>query len=288
MDELISIIINCHNGEKFLKKCLNSIIQQTYKNWEVIFWDNCSTDRSKNIYNDFNDKRFKYFKSNNLTNLSTARNLAIKESNGRYVCFLDTDDFWEPTKLNQQLKIIKKKQFALVYSNFLFKNFKNNKVKLAEKSINNLNVINNFLKKYPVSISSVMFDKKLISDIYFDENYHCIGDFDFVMRTILKHNIFGIQQPLITVLIHDNNETQKRFKLYTLELIKWYKKTKNKFLNFENIKVFRSNIYYEMSKLCLKEKKYKSFSTLFKKMSLSKKIKIIIIFFSKKLNLSNV
>ena len=88
------------------------------------FWDNCSTDRSENIYNDFNDKRFKYFKSNNLTNLSTARNLAIKESNGRYVCFLDTDDFWEPTKLNQQLKIIKKEQFALVYSNFLFKNFK--------------------------------------------------------------------------------------------------------------------------------------------------------------------
>ena len=136
MDELISIIINCRNGEKFLKKCLNSIIQQTYKNWEVIFWDNCSTDGSKNIYNDFEDKRFKYFKSNNLTNLSTARNLAIKESNGRYVCFLDTDDFWEPTKLNKQLKIIKKEQFALVYSNFLFKTFKTNKVKLAEKSIN--------------------------------------------------------------------------------------------------------------------------------------------------------
>ena len=63
MNDLVSIIINCHNGEKYLSKCLKSILDQSYNNWEVIFWDNCSNDNSEKIYKNFNDKRFLYFKS---------------------------------------------------------------------------------------------------------------------------------------------------------------------------------------------------------------------------------
>ena len=62
---LVSIIINCFNGEKYLKEAINSVYNQSYKNWEIIFWDNLSIDRSKNIVNSFSDKRIKYFYSNN-------------------------------------------------------------------------------------------------------------------------------------------------------------------------------------------------------------------------------
>ena len=58
---LVSIIMNCHNGEKYLKKSLQSIKNQEYKNWELIFWDNKSSDKSKKIFSQFKDKRFKYF-----------------------------------------------------------------------------------------------------------------------------------------------------------------------------------------------------------------------------------
>ena len=60
---LVSVIVNCYNGQKYLKDCLRSIVNQTYKNWELIFWDNFSTDQSKKVLNEFNDKRIKYFKS---------------------------------------------------------------------------------------------------------------------------------------------------------------------------------------------------------------------------------
>ena len=60
---LVSIIMNCHNGEKFLKKSLNSVIKQTYKNWELIFYDNQSIDKSKEILNGFKNKKIKYFRS---------------------------------------------------------------------------------------------------------------------------------------------------------------------------------------------------------------------------------
>ena len=88
MSKLISIIVNCYNGEKYLNEALESIIKQDYKNWELIFWDNCSTDKSKEIFKKFEDLRFKYFLAPKHTTLYQARNLAIKKA----ISFLKDDD----------------------------------------------------------------------------------------------------------------------------------------------------------------------------------------------------
>ena len=66
---LVSVIVNCHNAEEYLEECIKSIINQTYENWELIFFDNFSSDNSKFVLDKFQDKRIKYFKSNNLLNL---------------------------------------------------------------------------------------------------------------------------------------------------------------------------------------------------------------------------
>ena len=86
-NSLISIVVNCYNGEKYLKDCLKSIKFQTYKNWEVIFWDNQSNDKSKRIFLAFKEKRFKYFKAKKHTSLYEARNLAILKCKGKIVTF---------------------------------------------------------------------------------------------------------------------------------------------------------------------------------------------------------
>ena len=88
-----SIIMNCHNGEKFLHESINSVLKQSYDNWELIFYDNCSTDKSLSIIKSFNDQRIKVYKSKSFLNLYHARNEAIKKINGKYVCFLDTDEY---------------------------------------------------------------------------------------------------------------------------------------------------------------------------------------------------
>ena len=118
---LISIIINCFNGEKYLKDCLISVLNQSYTNWEVIFWDNQSSDNSKRIFLEFKDKRFKYYNSNNHTTLYEARNNAIKKSTGEIIAFLDTDDWWEKNKLEKQVPLFENKKIGMVYSNcYLF------------------------------------------------------------------------------------------------------------------------------------------------------------------------
>ena len=93
--KLISVIVNCHNGEKYLERCILSILKQTYNNLEIIFWDNNSKDNTSNILKKINDKRIRYFRSNKYLKLYEARNSALKKTKGDFIAFLDIDDTWE-------------------------------------------------------------------------------------------------------------------------------------------------------------------------------------------------
>ena len=119
---LVSIIVNCYNGEKYLHESINSIINQTYKNWEIIFWDNQSTDRSAEIYKSFNNEKFNYYYAQSHTSLYKARNQAIEKCSGELIAFLDADDWWSPNKLEIQINLLKDNEVGLVYSNYYIYN----------------------------------------------------------------------------------------------------------------------------------------------------------------------
>ena len=129
-NQLITIILNCYNGEKYLNDALRSILKQSYKNWELIFWDNKSTDKSKKIFKSFKDKRFRYFYSNKHTPLYEAKNLAIKKSKGSYLTFIDVDDVWEKNKLKEQIKLFSDEQVGVVYGNMWIRNEINKRTKI--------------------------------------------------------------------------------------------------------------------------------------------------------------
>ena len=118
---LISVVINCFNGEKYLKESIKSVLKQSYKHWEIIIWDNKSSDGSKKIIRNFNDKRIKYYFSKRHYKLYKARNLAVKKCKGDFICFLDTDDKWLREKLKHQVSIIKKFKVDIVFSNYFIK-----------------------------------------------------------------------------------------------------------------------------------------------------------------------
>ena len=84
----VSVIMNCYNSGKFLKEALNSLVSQTYKNWELIFYDNQSTDESFDIFNSIRDKRFRYFKSKKFEKLGVARKNALLKAKGKFIVFL--------------------------------------------------------------------------------------------------------------------------------------------------------------------------------------------------------
>ena len=111
--KLVSIILNCYNGEKYLQQALNSIEKQSYKNWELIFGTIDLQIIVKNIFKSFKNKKFKYYFSKKHTSLYKARNLALKKSRGQFISFIDADDLWEKNKLRDQVKLFLKKQTCI-------------------------------------------------------------------------------------------------------------------------------------------------------------------------------
>ena len=102
---LVSIIMNVRNGERFLGEALESVLAQTFTDWELIAWDDCSTDNSAAIVQGFQDRRIRYFLAPEHTSLGRARELAIQQAQGEWLAFLDQDDIWLPRKLERQMAL---------------------------------------------------------------------------------------------------------------------------------------------------------------------------------------
>jgi len=205
---LVSIIINCFNGEKYLHEALNSVLNQTYKNWEIIFWDNKSTDSSAKIFNSYNDKRFKYFCSNEHTSLYKARNLAIEKSKGEFISFLDADDLWDKNKLNLQIPYFSNPEVGVVYTNLwiLKKNIKKKKIH-TKKKLTRGKIYEELIKNYNIGIITTVIRKSYFFKLKkkFDERFMLIGDFDLFLR-LAKICIFeSIQIPLAFYRLHGKN-----------------------------------------------------------------------------------
>lgn len=285
MSEKVSIIINCYNGEKYLKDCLDSVEDQTYKNYEVIFWDNKSIDDSSKIFLRYNNNNFKYFLSKEFTNLSEARNLALNNITGDYVAFLDTDDCWNKTKLEKQISFMKRNNLDISFTNYFLNDETKNKKELKKyyTKFPENNLIEKLLKNYFISISTVIFKVLKIEDIYFNQKYHLIGDYDLLMRNLLNKKTLGLNDPLANIRFHKENETKKYFLKNIFENKIWINLNKKEFVKFKNFKNLKVNYRYNLLKYLIKKKKNKKLFTFFNFLNVEKKIKIIIYFIKSKL-----
>ncbi len=102
----VSVVMNCYNSDEFLDEAIRSVLAQTYTDFELIFWDNQSTDSSAEIVRSFNDPRIRYIMAPTHTILGEARRLAMREAKGQWLAFLDCDDLWLPEKLEKQLALL--------------------------------------------------------------------------------------------------------------------------------------------------------------------------------------
>lgn len=222
---LVSVIINCHNGAKFLRKCIQSVLNQSYQNFEIIFWDNQSSDNSFKIAKSFKDKRIKIYKSKKFFKLYKSRNLAIAKCSGKYITFLDTDDLLIRSKIKDQVNKIKESNsIKMVYSNyFVLLDKKKNKYIKFLKKLNSGIITQEILNSYDIGILTTLTKREVFKKRKFDTSYDIIGDFDFFVKLSLKNKIAAIQKPLAIYRIHENNLSLKRIDLYIAELSRWLK-----------------------------------------------------------------
>jgi glycosyltransferase involved in cell wall biosynthesis len=215
---LVSVIMNCYNGEKYLKEAINSVLQQTYSNWELIFWDNQSTDGSKLIIKSYEDDRILYFHADSQSPLSKARNLAIEKSKGKYLAFLDSDDVWLPTKLELQINgFIREPEAGISYCGFKTLLTSNTESainqakfysKFSYKSHNSQSIYKKLLKGNYIIFSTVVI-KKDIFDLTtgFSENLEQNEDYEILLKGSLYSNAICIEENLVKYRIHSSNNS---------------------------------------------------------------------------------
>lgn len=119
VDGLVSIIMPSWNTGRFIAETIRSVIDQTYKKWELLIVDDCSTDNTDEIVASFRDERIHYFKNEKNCGAALTRNRAMREAQGEWIAFLDSDDLWAPKKLEHQLKFMKKNNLVFSYHEYV-------------------------------------------------------------------------------------------------------------------------------------------------------------------------
>lgn len=119
MKDLVSIIMPSYNTAKFIPETIQSVLAQTYTNWELIIVDDCSADDTDAVVAGFPDPRIRYLKNERNSGAAVSRNYALREAKGRWIAFLDSDDLWEPEKLEKQVRFMEENGYAFSYTNYI-------------------------------------------------------------------------------------------------------------------------------------------------------------------------
>jgi teichuronic acid biosynthesis glycosyltransferase TuaG len=227
---LISVILPTYNSKKFIKYSVNSVLKQSYSNFELIIVDDCSTDESYELIQNLKkkDKRIKYIRTKkNSKTVGHPRNIGVKHSKGKFIAFIDADDYWYPDKLKLQMQNIRDKDMlSCTASNYIKEGGK----KKSNFIINYLRIIIqtfifNKLKKgryhwlyiyNPVIISSVLINKKVFNRIQFNENENIREDlfFWFNLFPYIKNNFIYLNMIYCTITRAKNSmssEFKKEF-----------------------------------------------------------------------------
>lgn len=187
---LFSIIIPTYNRANLIGRCLESVIAQTYKNWEAIVVDNYSEDNTEEIISSLNDKRIHFFKNHNYGVISVSRNFALDKAKGQWICFLDSDDSWSPHKLNAILPYLG--NYDIVYhgyeSNFRGKYFWGRSKRMFY-TVKKSTVAYVLQRSDPFNPTCTVVSKTFLKQTRFSEDkaFYAIEDYDFFLQLLERH-----------------------------------------------------------------------------------------------------
>ena len=219
MEVNFSVVIPLYNKEAYVAKTLNSVLNQTYQNFEVIIVNDCSTDNSLNVVHKIDDSRFKIIEHNKNKGLSASRNTGINAATHSYVAFLDADDYWDSTYLETMWNLIKEYPDESVFATHYRENYKGKfylpKSKLPSNTKGKSVVINDFFK---VNLGRLILTQSCIvahKDIFkvvgnYDENVTFAEDIDFYIRCFSIFNLVFLNVDLCMISNYDPNSMTNR------------------------------------------------------------------------------
>tara|TARA_R110001606_G_scaffold355312_1_gene506180 strand:- start:8802 stop:9722 length:921 start_codon:yes stop_codon:yes gene_type:complete len=278
MHPKISILMNCYNGEAYLREALDSVFQQSFTDWQLVFVDNCSTDSSFSILSDYNQEKVKYIKTDKNVLLGEARNLGIKHCLGTFISFLDCDDVYYPDALQKAYDLISSSNCILAYGGHDNINSKGEIIGKHQTQKNDGDLFSKLLLQYDIPIVSTIVSRSLLgkSCLNFDSNIVASEEYCLFMQLAAKYKIISTEEILLKYRIHDNALTNGSIskwgaeRRYTLDKIVSENPHINKRYHRELQLAYARSFYYDaqyfmslgerkLAKLCLSKSKYLNF-----------------------------
>jgi len=217
---LVSVIMNCYNSAPYLAQAIDSVYAQTFSDWEIIFFDNCSTDSSPAIARKY-DGRLRYFRNDKTVPLGHARNLALKQAQGKYTAFLDCDDLWCATKLVKQVAVLEADPaWGAVFSDALFfgqgtKSFRTFPFKKPRQGM----IFKDLLGRYVLPMPTIVIRRDVLDHIGggFDVRFNMVEDADLFMRLAYYYPIAYVDEVLAHRRMHAGSWTLLKKELFPKE-----------------------------------------------------------------------
>lgn len=214
---MISIIVTTFNRELYLKETIKSILNQSFKNFELIVVDDYSNYDIDMLIKKFNDNRIILLKNDSKKNIARNRNFGLKHSKNDIIAFCDDDDTWEKDKLQKQMNFIIK-GYNFVFTNLRLVNY-DNKFKVFKRGFISHLIFNIISKSLSfkilkitnrICLSSVLLKKELIKNYNFseDDSLFAKEDYDLWLRIYLNSKLYYIKAPLVNYRIHNNNSSR--------------------------------------------------------------------------------
>lgn len=213
-EPLVSVIIPVYNAEKIVGYTLDSVINQTYKNLEIICVNDCAKDNSLEVLSEYakKDKRIKVLSNEKNSGVAVTRNNALKAATGDYIAFVDADDVWHLEKVEKQIKFMLDNDYKLTYTSVQFIDNDNNLT--GKKFIIPEEVtFNKLLKQNVITLSSAIISKEILGDrLFHDDHLHE----DFIMwLEILKNDItkaYGLKEILVDYRLTPGSKSRNKWK----------------------------------------------------------------------------
>lgn len=209
----VSVIMNCYNSAAHLREALDSVCNQTYQDWEIIFWDNASTDESPRIAQNYGAK-VQYFRAPQTTPLGEARNLAIAQAKGTLIAFLDCDDLWLPQKLEKQVPLFQNDLVGLTCTDTeLFSEKKILSRFFSTTRPERGMVFRALVQQQWISMSSAMIRKSALEslDQWFDTSLNVCEEADVFYRIAKSWELDYVDECLTRWRVHEVNTTFQKF-----------------------------------------------------------------------------
>lgn len=235
MNELVSVIIPVYNREKTIIRAMDSVLEQTYSNLELIVVDDCSNDKTVEKINSLKDSRIRLIINNENRGANYSRNRGVEQAKGEYVAFQDSDDVWKCDKLEKCITALKQEDVNLVFSGMM-KYGKNYKRYLPLYNLNDYeNKYHKLLMQNCMSTQTLVGKKECFEKCKFDNKLPKMQDWDELLRLIQYNSIYYIDEALVDAYIQSDSITMNDKGFQALSII--YGKHKEYIEKHEDIKI---------------------------------------------------